>query len=156
MLCNDPFKAPDIVLATMAQHCMSLRCRLGTGGCQSRGASPSASSSPLTNQKNAQDNMVRDLQRKLRGLQDACRDANTAARVSLGLSALEPSLEGSEGAANPYLQAHSDQLGSLVDLMTSKLKVPLFPQKTCSTCIHVLHVLQLLIVQGALKRSNRA
>ena len=73
--------------------------------------------------------MVRELQRKLRGLQDACRDASTAARISLGLSALEPSLEGSEEAGSPYLPAHSDQLGSLVDLMTSKLKVPLSSQR---------------------------
>ncbi|KAK9819108.1 hypothetical protein WJX74_002074 [Apatococcus lobatus] len=69
-----------------------------------------------------QDNMIRDLQRRVRGLQDACRDANTAARAALGLSALEPSADDGQEAGNPFMQVHCDQLGSLVDLLASKLR----------------------------------
>lgn len=82
---------------------------------------------------------MRGLQRTLRGLQDACRDANTAARTALGLSALDAPRDADEGSENLFVQAHCDQLGSLVDLMTSKLKVPslrlTFPTASLWQCL---------------------
>ncbi len=70
-----------------------------------------------------QEMLTRDLRRQLRALQDACRDANTAARAALGLGPMEAASDPTLCEEQPFMQAHCDQLGSLVDLMTSKMKV---------------------------------
>ena len=71
-----------------------------------------------------QENSIRALRRQLMALQDACRDANTAARNALGLAPLDEPSDNDPGA-HPFNAAHSSQLGSLVDLMSSKLKAGL-------------------------------
>ncbi len=81
----------------------------------------------------AQDSSTRILRRQVLILQDACRDANTAARNALGIEPLPLPDDQEAGAESPFKQAHSDQLGSLVDLMTSKLKVCL--QSSSMPCL---------------------
>ncbi|KAK9863504.1 hypothetical protein WJX84_001683 [Apatococcus fuscideae] len=136
---TDPSPAQPLLVhnssASLAGECADLRIELARrdaeieslqGALAAAAASQQDSLAPyLLTRDDAsaeQEMLTRDLRRQLRALQDACRDANTAARAALGLGPMEAASDPTLCEEQPFMQAHCDQLGSLVDLMTSKMK----------------------------------